>query len=76
MSYYSNIFLTPEEIEEALEEGRKKKFFHQKSREYWTDQEKGVTKTEEYFKPTLNGNPQIGCIESAASQEPRHGFRS
>lgn len=35
---YDEIELTPEEIENALLEGRKRKFFHLRNREYWQEQ--------------------------------------
>lgn len=47
MNIYESIELTPEEIEAALLEGRKKKYFHVKHREYWETQDK--------TKPSLQG---------------------
>lgn len=40
MTFYDNIELTTEEIEAALLEGRKKKYFHEKNKDYWVTQEK------------------------------------
>lgn len=44
---YDEVHLTDEEIKEALLEGRKKKFFKEKHRDYWVNaeqQKKGPVK--------------------------------
>lgn len=38
-SFYEDIVLTPEEIEEAIFEGKKKKYFRERNKEYWDEQE-------------------------------------
>jgi hypothetical protein len=38
-SFYSQITLTPEEVEEALHEARKRKYFKEKHRDYWNGKE-------------------------------------
>ena len=40
MSYYEHIQLTLEETIKAIEEGRRKKYFHEKNKDYWEQQEK------------------------------------
>lgn len=37
--FYEDIELTPEEIDEAIFEGKKKKYFHGNNKEYWQRQE-------------------------------------
>jgi hypothetical protein len=37
--FYSPILLTEEEIEEALHEARKRKYFKEKHKDYWIQQE-------------------------------------
>lgn len=49
--YYDSIELTPEEIEQALIEARKKKFFHLRNADYWKDQiQNGIDANEEEKK--------------------------
>jgi hypothetical protein len=43
-AFYQSIELTPEEVEEAIFEGKKKKHFHEKNKEYWQEQEHGNSK--------------------------------
>jgi hypothetical protein len=52
-AFYDSITLTEEEIKEALLEGRKKKYFKEKNKEYWEAQEKTKSKTNiRYAKST------------------------
>ena len=44
-TFYDSITLTEEEIKEALLEGRKKKFFKERSKDYWQAQENTKSKT-------------------------------
>jgi hypothetical protein len=46
--FYRNIELTPEEIEEAIFEGKKKKYFREKHKPYWEEQE-GKNKKKQYI---------------------------
>ena len=39
MSVYDNIELSEDELREAILEAKKKKFFHEKNKEYWEGQE-------------------------------------
>jgi hypothetical protein len=41
-SFYDSIELTPEEIEAALFEARVKKYFREKHKAYWEEQENGM----------------------------------
>jgi cytochrome b subunit of formate dehydrogenase len=41
---FNSIELTPEEIKEALYEGKKKKYFREKHAPYWQEQEKPKSK--------------------------------
>jgi len=43
--YYDIIELTPQEVEAALLEARKKKYFHEKHKSYWEEQEKNKVKS-------------------------------
>ena len=47
---YEYVELTPEEIEAAILEGKKRKYFHEKSKDYWASLEskQGTTKVIEY----------------------------
>lgn len=38
-SFYESIILTEEEVREAIIEGKKKKYFREKNREYWIEKE-------------------------------------
>jgi hypothetical protein len=55
---YKDIELTPEEIEAALYEGKKKKYFHEKSKEYW--QERETTKDDKPKGRTKKTDIQTG----------------
>lgn len=56
MSIYDSIELTETEIQEALLERKKRKFFHLRNREYWEKQEslKGKTKVISYLSDIKN----------------------
>lgn len=43
-SLYDDIELTEDEIHAALLEAKKKKYFHEKHKEYWEAQENGKTR--------------------------------
>jgi hypothetical protein len=45
MTFYDHIELTPEEVEAALLEARKRKYFHEKNKSYWEEQEKKKVKS-------------------------------
>jgi thymidylate synthase len=45
MSYYEHIQLSLEETVQAIEEGKKKKYFHEKNKSYWEEQEKKKVKS-------------------------------
>lgn len=42
--FYNSIELTPEELQSAILEGKKKKYFHEKNKGHWASLEKGTTK--------------------------------
>jgi hypothetical protein len=44
MTYYDHIKLSLEETIAAIEEGKRKKYFHEKSKAYWEQQEKSKVK--------------------------------
>jgi hypothetical protein len=43
-SFYESIELTEEEIREAIFEGKVKKYFREKHKQYWEEKENGNTK--------------------------------
>lgn len=71
---YDSIELTETEVQEALLERKKRKFFHLKNKSYWESLEskKGKTKVISYLSHTENKE----CISPSASPTPGHGFRS
>lgn len=73
---YNSIELTPEEIEAAILEGKKKKFFRLRNADYWKDLDLGKDSTEYYFKPSLPGIQKSQCSDPSASPAPGHGFRA
>ena len=48
---YDAIELTEEELKAAILEGKKKKYFHEKNKDYWEKQERPMSKK----KVNLNG---------------------
>jgi hypothetical protein len=42
MTFYDHIELTPKEVEAALLEARKRKYFHEKNKSYWEEQEQNA----------------------------------
>jgi hypothetical protein len=44
LPFYDKIELTPEELEEAILQGKIKKYFKTKNAQYWADKENGDTK--------------------------------
>jgi hypothetical protein len=67
-TFYQNIELTEEEIQEALLERKKRKFFHLKHRDYWQALEGKESKTKvevygKYSDPKLQSHP--------TNQEPK-----
>jgi hypothetical protein len=51
--FISEIELSEQEEKEALLEGRKKKYFHEKHKDYWQALEKGKTETTKEIKQVL-----------------------
>jgi hypothetical protein len=42
MSFYDSIELTPEELQAAILEEKKRKYFKEKNKDYWQSQERPV----------------------------------
>lgn len=64
MSIYDSIELTETEIQEALLERKKKKYFHLKSKDYWIREEaKGVEKKEEENRLKREKAAQVRAIK-------------
>lgn len=61
---YNSIELTPEELAAAILEGKKKKYFHERSKDYWASLEKGKTKLVAYQQV------QPSSFESAIQNGP------
>lgn len=46
---YEKVILTPEEEMDAILEGKRKKYFHEKHKAYWEEKEKPKTKTDNHY---------------------------
>jgi hypothetical protein len=42
MSFYDSIELTPEELQAAILDGKKRKYFKEKNQAYWESQERPI----------------------------------
>jgi hypothetical protein len=58
MKYYEHIELSFEETVQAIEEARKKKYFHEKNKPYWQEKQRLAAEDQENEKISRRKKPQ------------------
>lgn len=70
MSVYESIELTEEETKDAILEGKKKKYFYLKSKDYWIEQEQKAIENHEEEKRLNRIKSKIKPSSSPESKAP------